>query len=166
MHGLEKHLLESADIDAPDLMGVTVPLLLYADDLNLMSETASGFQRQLDALASFCEQRLLTVSARPRWWSLERNKMLCVILGSMVQWWNMWTATNTWGLSSCHQLLHFGTEVLMAVASKALFAMDRHCAFMGSCCREDVQGLEHHHIEACSQQCDCKEFHRMPCVAL
>jgi len=34
--GLEKHLLETADIDAHTLMGVMVPLLLYADDLILM----------------------------------------------------------------------------------------------------------------------------------
>ena len=47
--GLEKHLLETADIDAPKLMGVMVPLLLYADDLILMSESASGLQKQLDA---------------------------------------------------------------------------------------------------------------------
>ncbi len=38
-------------------MGVMVPLRLYADDLILMSESASGLQKQLDALASFCEQR-------------------------------------------------------------------------------------------------------------
>ncbi|DBB08090.1 TPA: hypothetical protein ACH3X3_008289 [Trebouxia sp. C0006] len=38
------------------------PLLVYADDLILMSEHASGLQRQLDALASFCEQRQLTVN--------------------------------------------------------------------------------------------------------
>ena len=43
-------------------MGVMVPLLLYADDLILMSESASGLQEQLDALASFCEQRQLTVN--------------------------------------------------------------------------------------------------------
>ena len=30
--GLEKHLLDMSDIDAPTLMGVMVPLLLYADD--------------------------------------------------------------------------------------------------------------------------------------
>jgi len=60
--GLEKHLLETADIDAATLMGVMVPLLLYADDLILMSESASGLQKQLDALASFCEQRQLTVN--------------------------------------------------------------------------------------------------------
>ena len=60
--GLEKHLLETADIDAPTLMGIMVPLLLYADNLFLMSESASGLQKQLDALASFCEQRQLTVN--------------------------------------------------------------------------------------------------------
>ena len=43
-------------------MGVMVPLLLYADDLILMSESASGLQEQLDALASFCEQRQLAVN--------------------------------------------------------------------------------------------------------
>ena len=31
--GLEKYLPETADIDAPTLMGVMVRLLLYADDL-------------------------------------------------------------------------------------------------------------------------------------
>ena len=54
---LEKRLLETADIDAPTPMGVMVPLLLYADDLILMSESAAGLQQQLDALASFCKQR-------------------------------------------------------------------------------------------------------------
>ncbi len=60
--GLEKHLLETADIDAPDLCGILAPLLLYADDLILMSTSPEGLQRQLDALASFCEQRQLTVN--------------------------------------------------------------------------------------------------------
>ena len=60
--GLEKHLLATADIDAPTLMGVMVLLLLYADDLTLISESAAGLQKQLDALASFCDQRQLTVN--------------------------------------------------------------------------------------------------------
>ena len=51
-----EHLLETADIDASTLMGGMVPLLLYADDLNLMSESAAALQQQLHALASFCEQ--------------------------------------------------------------------------------------------------------------
>ena len=49
------------DIDAPTLKGVMVPLLLCADDLILMSESVAGLQKQLDALASFCEERQLTV---------------------------------------------------------------------------------------------------------
>ncbi len=98
--GLEKHLLETADIDAPKLMGVMVPLLLYADDLILMSESASGLQKQLDALASFCEQRQLTISARQKWWSLKPGKVTCVTLCSVVQLWKGWRATSIWGLSS------------------------------------------------------------------
>ncbi len=65
--GLEKHVLESADIDAPTHMGVMVPLLLYADDLILMSETASGLQKQLDALASSVNNvSSLSISARQK----------------------------------------------------------------------------------------------------
>ena len=60
--GLEQHLLETADIDAPTLMVVMVPLLLYANDLILMSESRAGLQKELDALASFYEQRQLTDS--------------------------------------------------------------------------------------------------------
>ena len=47
--GLEKPLLETADIDAPTLMGVMVPLLLDADDLSLMSESGFKTLKQLDA---------------------------------------------------------------------------------------------------------------------
>ena len=60
--GLGKHLLDMNDADAPTLMGVMVSLLLYADDLFLMSESAAGLQEQLDALASFCEGHQLTVN--------------------------------------------------------------------------------------------------------
>lgn len=38
--GLEKYLLETADVDAPTHMGILVPLLLYAENLVLMSESA------------------------------------------------------------------------------------------------------------------------------
>ncbi len=60
--GLEKHPLKTAGTDVPELCGIIVPLLLYANDLILMSTSPEGLQRQLDALASFCEQRQLTVS--------------------------------------------------------------------------------------------------------
>jgi hypothetical protein len=39
-----------------------VPLLLYADDLVLISTTQSGLQRLMDRLARFCEDRRLTVN--------------------------------------------------------------------------------------------------------
>ena len=54
--GLEKHLLETAGNDAPELCGILVRLLLYADDVILMSTSPRKLQRQLDALASFCEK--------------------------------------------------------------------------------------------------------------
>lgn len=39
-----------------------MPLLLYADDLTLKPESAAGLQKQLEALASFCNLRQLTVN--------------------------------------------------------------------------------------------------------
>ena len=60
--GLEKHLLETASNNAPELGGILVPLTLYAEDLLLMFTSPEGFQRQSDALASFCEQRQLTLN--------------------------------------------------------------------------------------------------------
>lgn len=60
--GLEKHLLGTADVDAPTLMGVMVPLLLYADDLILMSDSVAGLQKQLEALASFCKEQQLMIT--------------------------------------------------------------------------------------------------------
>ena len=45
-----------------ELIGCLIPLLVYADDLILMSTSEAGLQRQLDALASFCAERHLTVN--------------------------------------------------------------------------------------------------------
>ncbi len=56
--GLEQHLMDTVGHDAPSLSSVLIPLLLYADDLIIMSTTAAGLQRQLDALS-----RNITVAA-------------------------------------------------------------------------------------------------------
>ena len=48
--------------NAGSLSGVLIPLLLYADDLTIMSTTAAGLQRQLDALQLFCKQQQLSVN--------------------------------------------------------------------------------------------------------
>ena len=42
VNGLERHLLDTAGIDAPTLLGTLVLLLLYADDLILMSTTEAS----------------------------------------------------------------------------------------------------------------------------
>ncbi|MCO5594811.1 hypothetical protein L7F22_048845 [Adiantum nelumboides] len=58
-------LLESVDTygDAgSSLAGVMIPLLLYADDVVMISDTQEGLQRQLDALQRFCADRDLTVN--------------------------------------------------------------------------------------------------------
>ena len=82
-------------------MGIMVPLLLYADNLILMSESASGLQKQLDALAGFCEQRQLTVNlSKTKVVVFEtRQSDVCdfVLSGAVVE---RVRATSIWGLSS------------------------------------------------------------------
>ena len=106
-------------------MGVMVPLLLYADDLILMSESASGLQKQLDALASFCEQRQHTVNlSKTKVVFVTRQSDVCdfVLSGAVVEW------------VESYKYLGFvvqGTDALVATAKKTLFAMRRRCALLG-----------------------------------
>jgi len=131
--GLEKHLLDTADIDAPTLMGVMVPLLLYADDLILMSESAAGLQKQLDALASFCEERLLTVN-------LSKTKVVVfehrqtdapsfVLNDAVVE--RVESYKYLGFVLHATKAMTFGTAFLVAAARKAMFAMRRRCALLG-----------------------------------
>ena len=60
--GLEQHLMDTLGQDAPCLSGAVIPLLLYADDLTIVSTTPEGLQRQVNALQLFCEQRQLSVN--------------------------------------------------------------------------------------------------------
>ncbi len=62
LNELEKLLEEAAtDIDCPRL---TLAILLFADDIALFSYSASGLQKQLDILSSFCAKRGLTVNVK------------------------------------------------------------------------------------------------------
>jgi hypothetical protein len=47
-----------------DLVGTIVKLLLYADDLVLMSKSLWGLQKQLDELNVFCKEQDLTVNVK------------------------------------------------------------------------------------------------------
>jgi hypothetical protein len=62
--GLEKRL-NALEGDAPPMLGqLAIRLLLYADDLALMSHTPVGLQKQLDVLQAFCYERQLTVNVK------------------------------------------------------------------------------------------------------
>ncbi len=131
--GLERHLLESADVDVATLRGVLVPLLLYADDLILMSTTAAGLHQQSDALASLCDKRQLTVNLSKTKIMIFEARHSCVtdlVLNSAVvervesYRYLGFTFHATGDMS-------FGTGIWVAAARKALFAMQRQCALLG-----------------------------------
>ena len=45
-----------------DLAGTPIHIMLYADDIILISESQAGLQQHLNALDDFCTQRGLTVN--------------------------------------------------------------------------------------------------------
>jgi hypothetical protein len=62
--GLDKRL-NALEGDTPPMLGqLVVCLLLYADDLALMSQTPVGLQKQLDVLQAFCCERQLTMNVK------------------------------------------------------------------------------------------------------
>jgi len=62
--GLEKWL-NALEGDTPPKLGqLAVRLLLYVDDLALMSHTPAGLHKQLDVLQAFCCERQLTVNVK------------------------------------------------------------------------------------------------------
>jgi hypothetical protein len=54
LDGLEKHLDALVGDSSPQLADTTIKVLLYADDLALMSETPQGLHKQIDAMSKFC----------------------------------------------------------------------------------------------------------------
>lgn len=76
-------------VDAPTLMGVMMPLLLYTDDLILMCDSAAGLQKHLDTrelLRTTSTYRLVkninlqSTSAQQRWYCLSINAVMCQTL--------------------------------------------------------------------------------------
>jgi hypothetical protein len=61
---LESRIVALAGYDGPDLVGTAVKLLLYVDDLVLMSKSLRGLQKQHDELNAFCKERDLTVNVK------------------------------------------------------------------------------------------------------
>ena len=117
--------------DAPSLSGALNPLLLYADDLTIMSTTPAGLQRQLNALQLFCKQRQLTVN-------LAKTKV--VTFGSRAR-----CQTFTFDGNEVERVqsykylgvefhasktLSHGVSTLVSAANKAMHAMNHRCAFL------------------------------------
>jgi len=127
--GLEKHLLETAGIDAPELGGILAPLLLYADDLILKSTSPEGLQRQLDALGSFCEQRQLTVNlSKTKIVICEARMSDCrelVFSGTTVERHDEYRYLGF--VFHVTKNMAYGVEYLVAAGKKAVHAMRRRC---------------------------------------
>jgi hypothetical protein len=62
LDGLEKHLDALDGDNPPHSVDIVVKLLLYADDLALMSETPQGLQKQIDVLSEFYVERQLVIN--------------------------------------------------------------------------------------------------------
>ena len=129
--GLEQHLMTTPGHDAPSLSGVLILLLLYVDDLTIMSTTSAGVQRQLNALQAFCEQLQLTVnltktkvvtfdsSARCQAFTFNGSEVVHVQSYEYLR--IEFPATKA--------LTHFVSK-LVSAANKAMHDMDRRCAFL------------------------------------
>jgi len=76
--GLEKRL-NALEGDTPPMLGqLVVRLLLYADDLALMSHIHAGLQKQLDVLQAFCCEHKLTMNVKKtKVVVFEARKSLC-----------------------------------------------------------------------------------------
>ena len=62
LDGLQKFLEDKNLTHAPCLNSKHVPVLLYADDLALLSHSREGLQEHLNRLEIFCHDRALTLS--------------------------------------------------------------------------------------------------------
>ncbi len=128
--GLEKQL-NALEGDTPPMLGqLAVRLLLYADDLALMSHTLAGLQKQLDVLQAFCYERQLTMNVKKtKVVVFETRKSMCQAFqyeGETIK------QLNSFKYLSVE--LH-GTKGMQAViqrlemlGKKAIFALRRRCA--------------------------------------
>ncbi|MCO5573659.1 hypothetical protein L7F22_027431 [Adiantum nelumboides] len=82
------------------LAGVMIPLLMYADDVVLISDSPEGLQRQLDALQRFCADKDLIVN-------LGKTKVI------------MFNTTQAWVTRAEHQFT-FREEVVEQVHTTAV----------------------------------------------
>ena len=104
---LEKVMLQLPNKGAmPKLdTGKAVPLLMFADDLLVLSTSPEGLQEQLDALQGFCAQRKLTVNTtKTKVVVLSRIFLNKQISCTMARHCNVIADSNTWVSLLMHML--------------------------------------------------------------
>jgi hypothetical protein len=126
---LESRINALAGDDGPDLASIAMKLLLYADDLVLMSKSLRGLQKQLDELNIFCKEWDLTVNMK---------KTKVVVFGSRVNSSPLhYDGSLVEEVASFRYLgielhrsgsLKIAVEHLEAVGQRAVFALRRRCA--------------------------------------
>jgi len=128
--GLKKRL-NALEGDTPPMLGQpAVCLLLYADDLALMSHTLVGLQKQLDVLQAFCCERQSTVNVKKtKVVVFEARKSVCQAFqyeGEAIEQLNSFKYLDvelhgTKGMQAAIQRLAMSGK-------KAVFALRRRCA--------------------------------------
>ena len=131
--GLENHLLQTPGIDAPELIGEMIPLLLYADDLILMSTSKEGLQRQIDAMAAFCAGRQLEVNlTKTKVVVFESRRSDCAPFVYQDKEVDRVEEYRYLGfVFHATRNMAYGAGFLAAAAKKAMHAMRRRCIFLG-----------------------------------
>ncbi len=127
--GLEERLA-AVQCDAPTLAGKAIALLLYADDLALLSESPQGLQLQLDVLAQFCAARQLTVNVKKtKVIVFEGRASACqpfTYQGDVVE---RVTSFRYLGIEfHSTRGFSFAIEKIMIASRKSMFALQRRCA--------------------------------------
>ena len=127
--GIEKHILE-LDCDAPSLGDILVPLLLFADDLTLISESVRGLQLQLNALHVYCRDYGLTVNiskTKAVYFHMRESTVVDTVFydGKPIE------RVQSFRYLGAHfhatKGFAFAAEQLLAAAKKALHALHRRC---------------------------------------
>ena len=92
-------LCNQTENDSPDLDGITVSCLLYADDLVLISKSKNGLQNLLTTLDTFCSKWFMQVNLK---------KTKCLIFGKR-RTWNELLMIGNKTIDCCENYVFLGT---------------------------------------------------------
>jgi hypothetical protein len=127
--GLEKQM-NALEGDAPPMLGqLAVRLLLFADDLTLMSHTPAALQKQLDVLQAFCCERQLIVNVKKtKVVVFEAHKSMCQAFqyeGKVIEQLNSfkYLGVELHGTKGMQAVIHR----LAMSGKKVVFALRRRC---------------------------------------